>query len=86
MIKIPLKVLIVDDEEDFVEVMALRLKGAGEIVHEAYSGKACLEKLSTEKIDVVILDIKMPGMNGIETLEQIKRRHPLRCTIFIHFM
>ena len=77
MIKIPTKVLLVDDEKDFVEMLALRLSELGEKVLSSYSGKECLETLEKEAIDVVILDIKMPGMGGIETLKEIKRRFPL---------
>lgn len=77
MIKIPIKVLLVDDEEDFVEMLALRLQEAGEKVFSAYSGQACLETLKETDIDVVILDIKMPGMDGMETLREIKKRFPL---------
>ena len=77
MIKIPIRVLVVDDEKDFVEILSLRLKEAGEKVSAAYSGKACLETLEKEDIDVVILDIKMPGMDGMETLGEIKKRFPL---------
>lgn len=77
MIKIPTRVLIVDDEKDFVEMFSLRLEGQGEKVSTAYSGKEALEKLETLSIDVVILDIRMPGMDGIDTLKEIKRRHPL---------
>jgi DNA-binding NtrC family response regulator len=77
MIKIPTKVLIVDDEKDFVEMLALRLKEEGEKVTPAYSGKECLDVLEKAEIDVVILDIKMPGMDGIDTLREIKRRFPL---------
>lgn len=69
--------LIVDDEEDFVEIFALRLEEAGERVSTAHSGKECLEILSEKEIDVVILDIRMPGMDGIETLKEIKKRYPL---------
>ncbi|MBS3757499.1 MAG: response regulator [Desulfobacterales bacterium] len=77
MIKIPTNVLIVDDEKDFVEMFGLRLEEAGERVYRAYSGKEGLEALEKENIDVVVLDIKMPGMDGIETLQEIKRRHPV---------
>lgn len=77
MIKIPTNVLIVDDEKDFVEMFGLRLEEAGERVHRAYSGRECLEKLEKENIDVVVLDIKMPGMDGIETLKEIKKRRPI---------
>jgi len=77
MIKIPAKVLIVDDEKDFVEMFSLRLKETGEKVFTAHSGQECLERLQQENIDVVILDIKMPGMDGIETLKEIKKHNPI---------
>lgn len=77
MTKIPTKVLLVDDEKDFVEMLSLRLKEVGEKVTPAYSGKECLEALEKTEIDVVILDIKMPGMDGIETLKEIRKRFPL---------
>ncbi|EFK09903.1 response regulator receiver domain protein [delta proteobacterium NaphS2] len=77
MVRIPTRVLLVDDEEDFVEMLSLRLKEAGEQVSTAYSGKACLDILAQDHIDVVILDIRMPGMDGMETLGEIKKRFPL---------
>jgi DNA-binding NtrC family response regulator len=77
MIKIPAKVLIVDDEKDFVEMFSLRLEGQGEKVSTAFSGKQALEVLEKKSIDVVILDIRMPGMDGIDTLKQIKTLYPL---------
>lgn len=77
MIKIPTKILIVDDEKDFVEMLSLRLQESGEKVKCAYSGQECLETLAQNNVDVVILDIKMPGMDGIEALTEIKKRFPL---------
>jgi DNA-binding NtrC family response regulator len=77
MVKIPIRVLLVDDEEDFVEILSLRMKEFGELVTGVYSGKACLETLAKMDIDVVVLDIKMPGMDGIETLMEIKKKHPI---------
>ena len=78
MIKIPKRILIVDDEKDFVEMLSLRLKETGEKVTSVYSGKECLETLEEKKdVDVVILDIKMPGMDGIDTLREIRKRFPL---------
>lgn len=70
------RVLLVDDERDFVEMLALRLEAVGEEVTPAYSGAECLEILADRDMDVVILDIKMPGMDGIQTLREIKRRFP----------
>jgi len=77
MVKIPVKILIVDDEKDFVEMFSLRLTRQGEKVSAAYSGQEALDLLEKTKIDVVILDIRMPGMDGIETLKKIKAGHPL---------
>ena len=77
MIKIPIRILLVDDEKDFVEMLALRLNEMGERVFSSFSGQECLEMLEKNGFDVVVLDIKMPGMDGIETLREIKRRFPL---------
>ena len=77
MIKIPTKALLVDDEKDFVEMLSLRLNEVGEKVSVAYSGQECLQTLGKTAIDVVILDIKMPGIDGMETLREIKKRYPL---------
>ncbi|GBC62288.1 response regulator [Desulfonema ishimotonii] len=79
MIKIPTRILIVDDEEDFVEMLSLRLQETGEKVTQAYNGRECLDILGKEsdKIDVVILDIRMPGMDGIQVLKEIRQRFPL---------
>jgi DNA-binding NtrC family response regulator len=77
MFKTPSRILLVDDEKDFVEMLSLRLQEIDEEVLQAYSGLECLEKLKETEIDVVILDVKMPGMDGIETLQEIKKRYPL---------
>jgi DNA-binding NtrC family response regulator len=77
MFKTPSIILLVDDEADFVEMLSLRLKESGETVLTAHSGSQCLEILEKTEIDVIILDVKMPGMDGIETLQEIKKRHPL---------
>jgi DNA-binding NtrC family response regulator len=70
-------VLLVDDEVPFVETMTKRLSKRELMVLPAYSGREALEKLEKHGVDVVILDVKMPYMDGIETLREIKRAHPL---------
>jgi DNA-binding NtrC family response regulator len=70
-------VLLVDDEVPFVETMTKRLSKRQVMVLPAYSGREALEKLAKNAVDVVILDVKMPGMDGIETLREIKKTHPL---------
>ncbi|MBI9075474.1 MAG: response regulator [Desulfatibacillum sp.] len=77
MVRVPINILVVDDEEDFVEMFSMRLEEMGEIVKGVHSGQECLDILAQADVDVVILDIKMPGMDGIETLREIKRRNPI---------
>ena len=68
---------MIDDEEDFVEMLALRLTEAGHRVRTAFDGDAGLAALDEAECDVVILDIRMPGKDGITVLKLIKDRHPI---------
>jgi len=71
-------VLLVDDEVSFVETFSERLELRDFEISKAFSGEEALEVLDENKnIEVVILDVKMPGMDGIETLVEIKRINPL---------
>jgi len=71
-------IMLVDDEAAFVETMAKRLEKRNMNVLQTFSGQECLEQLqTTESIEVIILDVKMPGMDGLETLKEIKKRFPL---------
>ena len=71
-------VLIVDDEAEFIETFSERLELRNLEISKAFSGEEALEELGkTHTIEVVILDVKMPGMDGIETLAEIKKTHPL---------
>ena len=71
-------VLLVDDEVPFVETMVKRLDKREAQINTAFSGAEALEKLGNiAGVEVVILDVKMPDMDGIETLREIKRRYPL---------
>ena len=71
-----IRVLLVDDEDDFRHTVAKRLVKRGLHTKQAASGEACLEMLKKEHVDVVVLDVKMPGIDGIETLHHIKKGHP----------
>lgn len=74
----PVKVMVVDDEVLFVETLSKRLAKRNLGVVRAYSGLEALEKLAQEDdIDIVVLDVKMPGMTGIDTLKEIKKSYPL---------
>jgi len=68
-----LRVLLVDDEEDIVEVIQDRLEAYGFTVTTAGTGLEALKKLSVEKFDGIFLDVKMPEMDGIEALEEIRK-------------
>jgi DNA-binding NtrC family response regulator len=71
-------VMLVDDEQPFVETMLKRLGKRNLKVIPAYSGQEALETLKqNQNVDVVILDVKMPGIDGIETLGEIKKQYPL---------
>ncbi len=72
-----IKVLLVDDETDFLRPLNKRLSKRGIEVREAHSGEEALETLAGYEPDVVILDVKMPGMDGLAALHQIKERWPL---------
>ncbi len=77
-------VLVVDDEEDFLETLVNRLKKRKIDTHGAKSGEEALEIIKKKLIDIVILDIKMPGgMDGIETLREIKKIQPLTEVILL---
>jgi DNA-binding NtrC family response regulator len=70
------KVLLVDDEEEFVETLAERMRSRGMEVATSNSGGDALDLVESEPYDVVVLDLQMPGMDGIEVLERIKKRKP----------
>jgi DNA-binding NtrC family response regulator len=73
----PCRVLLVDDEVDFVRTVAKRLKRNKLSVESVHSGADALSHIADNPTDVVVLDMKMPGMNGIDALREIKARQPL---------
>lgn len=71
-----IKVLVVDDEKDFANTLAQRLKLRDLKVSIAYDGEQALTKLKEEEQDVIVLDLKMPGMHGTEVLQKVKKAYP----------
>ncbi|MDX9786463.1 MAG: response regulator [Desulfobacterales bacterium] len=72
-----LKLLLVDDEDRFLKTTQKLLTRIGYDIRIASSGTEALALLAHHAIHVVVLDVKMPGMDGIATLKEIKRRFPL---------
>lgn len=72
-----IKVLLVDDEAEFSETLIKRMRKRNVDITGVRSGEEALQTLDKDLIDVVILDVRMPGMDGIETLRVIKKTHPL---------
>lgn len=77
------RILVVDDEPDFIETMVKRFTFRKMPVTAAPSGIAALKLLETDSFDVVIMDVRMPGKDGIETLKEIKKRYPLTEVIML---
>jgi DNA-binding response OmpR family regulator len=71
-----MKILLVDDEKEFVETLSERLKVRDFHSDIALDGEQALEKLETETPDVIILDLKMPGIDGMEVLRRVKKAYP----------
>lgn len=78
-----LKVLFVDDEIDFLETLMKRMKKRGVDVAGVGSGEQALDYLNKQPVDVVVLDVRMPGIDGIQTLREIKRIDPLMEVIML---
>ncbi len=78
-----IKILLVDDEKEFVDTLLERLEIRALDVSVAYSGEAALKLMKNHSFDVVILDVLMPGMDGIETLKQMKELFPLTQIIML---
>jgi len=68
----PTSVLVVDDEPQIVEVLERYLSDEGFIVHKAYDGAAAVRAAAGEKPNLILLDLKLPGMNGYEVFREIR--------------
>ncbi len=80
------RVLIVDDDEDTSDQLRRRLDGDGYLCHQAASGHEALEAMERDPYDIVVTDVQMPGMSGLELLDRILAAHPrfpvILCTGF----
>ncbi len=72
----PPKVLLVDDEKEFVQTLSERLVTRQYGSYPVFAGEEALSCLESETPDVMVLDLKMPGMQGIEVLEKVKKERP----------
>ena len=71
------KILIVDDDKFVLDSFAMVFKKVGYIVLSAASAERAMEILNEENINVMLLDLNLPGMNGVELCEQIRNDNPL---------
>ena len=76
------KILVVDDEQEFLRMIKMRLEANDYEVATVVSGEEALEKLKNYKPDAVLLDVLLPGLNGIEVLKKIRKDHK-KLPIFI---
>lgn len=70
------KVLLVDDEKDFLETLSERMSGKGLDVTTSSNPKEALEIARNQPLDVIVLDLRMPEMDGMEFLRQVKEGRP----------
>ena len=71
-----IKVLLVDDEEAFVNTLAQRLKMRELNVETVYDGEQALSQVKSKEPDVMVLDLKMPGLHGMEVLKEVRKSYP----------
>jgi two-component system NtrC family response regulator len=80
--KTAIKVLLVDDEETLLEYMSKRLLREGFTVKMAFSGEEALAAANSDTFDVAVVDLKMPGIDGVETQKGLKKIQPyLQCIV-----
>ncbi|EMS80752.1 MULTISPECIES: response regulator [Desulfotignum] len=70
------KVLLVDDEKEFLDIMSERMQERGMTVKTADSADQAMAMLEKESFDAIVMDFKMPGMDGIQALKNIKTKKP----------
>ena len=80
------KVLVVDDEDSIRSLLERILSRAGHIVLSSANGQEALNQLPQQNVDIILLDIKMPGISGMEVLQQLSARWPEICVIMLTAM
>lgn len=78
-----IRLLIVDDEAEVAEILSLRLSRRGFDTSAVFSGQECLDFLNKQTVDIVMLDVKMPGIGGLEVLDAITLEHPSIAVIML---
>ncbi|HSK78277.1 MAG TPA: response regulator, partial [Thermoanaerobaculia bacterium] len=78
-----MNILVVDDEEVLQDILSFLIRKQGHNVFAALSGEEGLEILGREEIDLVLLDLMLPGMHGMEVLREIRRRNPDQVVVVI---
>jgi len=71
-----IKILLVDDEKEFVETLSERIRMREHDSEVALDGEQALKKMEDDIPDVVVLDLKMPGIDGMEVLKRIRKAYP----------
>ena len=79
----PVRLLLVDDEKDFVNILSKRIKRRNIDVAKAFSGAEAIQALRGQEFDVVVLDLKMEDMDGIEVLKILKIMDPRLAVIML---
>jgi len=74
--KLKAKVLLVDDEKEFCNMLSERLETRGLKVNSVLSGEEAVKQVEDQNFDAIILDLAMPGIDGLETLRRIKEKRP----------
>lgn len=74
--KLQAKVLLVDDEEEFCNMLSERLENRGLKVNAVLSGEDAVVRVEDQNFDAIIVDLAMPGIDGLETLRRIKEKRP----------
>ena len=78
-----IKVLLIDDEETLIEYLSKRLLREGFTVKASFSGEEAVEVANNDDFDVAVVDLKMPGMDGVETQKKLKQIQPFLQSIVL---